>query len=261
MNISLKGKNALVGGSSKGIGKAIAEQLAESGANVTLMARSVERMQELMHDMDNSQGQKHQYLVVDFSSFEKYKTVISSYFENNTVDILVNNTQGPEGGGALEKNVEDYQEAFDLLFKSVVFTTELALRHMQKNKWGRIINIASISVKEPLNYLALSNTIRAAVVTWAKSLAYDVAKDGITVNNTLTGYFDTDRIAQLNSKKAEKLGISPDEVRANMEEQVPMKRIGDPKEYGYLVAFLASDKAAFITGTNIPIDGGLLKSL
>lgn len=261
MNISLKGKNALVGGSSKGIGKAIAEQLAESGANVTVMARSENRLKALVDGMDHSQGQKHQYLVVDFSNFEKYKAVISSHFENNTVDILVNNTQGPEGGGALEKNVEDYQQAFDLLFKSVVFTTELALRHMQKNKWGRIINIASISVKEPLNYLALSNTIRAAVVTWAKSLAYDVAKDGITVNNTLTGYFDTDRIAQLNSKKAEKLGISPDEVRANMEEQVPMKRIGDPKEYGYLVSFLASEQAAFITGTNIPIDGGLLRSL
>lgn len=173
----------------------------------------------------------------------------------------MNNTQGPEAGGALEKKVEDYQKAFDLLFKSVIFTTELALKHMQKNQWGRIINIASISVKEPLNYLALSNTIRAAVVTWAKSLAYDVAKDGITVNSTLTGYFDTDRIAQLNAKKAEKLGISPDEVRANMEKQVPMKRIGTPEEYGYLVAFLASEQAAFITGTNIPIDGGLLKSL
>lgn len=261
MNISLKGKNALVGGSSKGIGEAIARQLAKSGASVTLMARSEERMQAIVEEMDTSQGQKHQYLAVDFSDFETYKSTISTFFEHNTIDILVNNTQGPEGGGALEKNVEDYQKAFDLLFKSVVFTTELALKYMQKNQWGRIINIASISVKEPLNYLALSNTIRAAVVTWAKSLAYDVAKDGITVNSTLTGYFDTDRIAQLNSKKAEKLGISPDEVRANMEEQVPVKRIGDPKEYGYLVAFLASEQAAFITGTNIPIDGGLLKSL
>lgn len=261
MNISLKGKKALVGGSSKGIGEAIARQLANSGASVTLMARSERRMQEIIDEMGSSQGQKHQYLSVDFTDFEAYKTKISAYFETNTVDILVNNTQGPEGGGALEKNVADYQNAFDLLFKSVVYTTELALKHMQKNKWGRIINIASISVKEPLNYLALSNTIRAAVVTWAKSLAYDVAKDGITVNSTLTGYFDTDRITQLNSKKAEKLGISPDEVRSNMEEQVPVKRIGSPKEYGYLVAFLASDKAAFITGTNIPIDGGLLKSL
>ena len=261
MEISLKGKNALVGGSSKGIGEAIARQLAESGANVTIMARSETRLKKLTDEMDSSQGQKHQYLTVDFTNFDAYKAKISGFFETNTIDILVNNTQGPEGGGALEKNVEDYQNAFDLLFKSVVFTTELALKHMQENKWGRIINIASISVKEPLNYLALSNTIRAAVVTWAKSLAYDVAKDGITVNSTLTGYFDTDRIAQLNSKKAEKLGISPSEVRSNMEEQVPVKRIGDPKEYGYLVTFLASDKAAFITGTNIPIDGGLLKSL
>ena len=261
MNISLKGKKALVGGSTKGIGEAIARQLAKSGASVTLMARSKERMQAIVKEMDTSQGQEHQYLVVDFSNFETFKTNISAFFEHNTIDILVNNTQGPQAGGALEKKVDDYQEAFDLLFKSVVFTTELALKHMQKNQWGRIINVASISVKEPLNYLALSNTIRAAVVTWAKSLAYDVAKDGITVNSTLTGYFDTDRIAQLNLKKAEKLGISPDEVRANMEEQVPMKRIGKPEEYGYLVAFLASDRAAFITGTNIPIDGGLLKSL
>lgn len=250
-----------MGGSSKGIGEAIARQLAESGANVTIMARSEERLQQLTGEMDHSQGQKHQYLTVDFSDFDAYKVKISEFFNSNTVDILVNNTQGPQGGGALEKNVEDYQQAFDLLFKSVVFTTELALKHMQESKWGRIINIASISVKEPLNYLALSNSIRAAVVTWAKSLAYDVAKDGITVNSTLTGYFDTDRIAQLNIKKAEKLGVSPNEVRANMEEQVPMKRIGKPEEYGYLVAFLASDKAAFITGTNIPIDGGLLKSL
>ena len=261
MNISLQGKKALVGGSSKGIGAAIAKQMAASGASVTLMARSEGRMQELIEEMDSSQGQQHQFLSVDFTDFEAYKTKITAYFENNTVDILVNNTQGPEGGGALEKKVEDYQNAFDLLFKSVVYTTELALKHMQEQHWGRIINIASISVKEPLNYLALSNTIRAAVVTWAKSLAYDVAKDGITVNSTLTGYFDTDRIAQLNSKKAEKMGVSPDEVRSNMEEQVPVKRIGDPKEYGYLVAFLASEQAAFITGTNIPIDGGLLKSL
>ncbi|WP_318343029.1 SDR family oxidoreductase [Flagellimonas baculiformis] len=261
MNISLKGKTALVGGSSKGIGEAIARQLASSGASVTLMARSEERMKAIVREMDTSQGQQHHYLVVDFSNFEAFKARISTFFNHHTIDILVNNTQGPQAGGALEKKVGDYQEAFDLLFKSVVFTTELALKHMQQKKWGRIINVASISVKEPLNYLALSNSIRAAVVTWAKSLAYDVAKDGITINSTLTGYFDTDRIAQLNTKKAEALGISSDEVRSNMEEQVPMKRIGKPEEYGFLVTFLASDQAAFITGINIPIDGGLLKSL
>ncbi|MER3374458.1 MAG: SDR family oxidoreductase [Allomuricauda sp.] len=261
MNISLKGKKALVGGSSKGIGEAIARQLAESGASVTLMARNEERMKTIIGELNTHEGQEHQYLVVDFSNFDAFKKVITSFFEHKTIDILVNNTQGPEGGGALEKSVDDYQQAFDLLFKSVVYTTELALKHMQQSKWGRIINVASISVKEPLSYLALSNTIRAAVVTWAKSLAFDVAQDGITANSVLTGYFDTDRIAQLNTKKAEKMGVSPEEVLSSMEEKVPMKRIGKPEEYGYLVAFLASDQAAYITGTNIPIDGGLLKSM
>ncbi|WP_420604239.1 SDR family oxidoreductase [Flagellimonas sp.] len=260
MKISFHGKKALVGGSSKGIGEAIARQLAESGASVTLMARNKERLEEIVSELPTEQGQKHQYLVVDFSDFEGFKAKMTTFFAQNSIDILVNNTQGPEAGGALEKSVEDYQNAFDMLFKSVVLTTELALKHMQERRWGRIVNVASISVKEPLNYLALSNSIRAAVVTWAKSLAFDVAKDGITVNNVLTGYFDTDRIAQLNAKKAEKMGVSVAEVREAMEAQVPMKRIGNPSEYGFLVAFLASEQAGYITGTNIPIDGGLLKS-
>jgi len=261
MNISLKNKKALVGGSSGGIGKAIAEQLAKSGASVTLMSRSEDKLKNIVSNLSTDQGQTHQYLVVDFTDFEGYKEIISTYFKNNSVDILVNNTQGPSAGNALEKNVPDYQEAFDLLFKTVVLTTELALKQMRKNKFGRIINVASVSVKEPLNYLALSNTIRAAVVTWAKSLATDAGKDQITVNSILTGYFDTDRIAQLNAKKAEQMGIPQEEVRKEMESKVPLQRIGDPAEYGYLVAFLASEKAAYITGTQIPIDGGLLKSL
>lgn len=251
----------MVGGSSGGIGKAIALQLAESGTSVTLMSRSEEKLKEIVMDLPTDQGQAHHYLVVDFNDFEAYKRIISNYFENNSVDILVNNTQGPAAGNTLEKHVPDYQEAFDLLFKTVVFTTELALKQMRQNQWGRIINVASVSVREPLSYLALSNSIRAAVVTWAKSLANDVGAAQITVNNILTGYFDTDRIAQLNAKKAEQLGISIAEVRSEMESRVPLRRIGKPKEYGYLVAFLASDKAAYITGTSIPIDGGLLKSL
>ena len=132
---------------------------------------------------------------------------------------------------------------------------------MMKQEWGRIINVASVSVKEPLSYLALSNSIRAAVVTWAKSLAWDAGPYGITVNSVLTGFFDTERLAQLNLKKAEKMGIELDEVRRAMEELTAVNRIGDPKEYGYLATFLASDKAAFITGTALPIDGGYLKSL
>ncbi|SHJ74659.1 SDR family oxidoreductase [Pseudozobellia thermophila] len=261
MNISLKGKNALVGGSSGGIGKAIAQQLAESGASVTLMSRSEDKLKKIVEELPHDQGQEHRYLVVDFSDFHGYRQTIYRYFEDHGVDILVNNTQGPAAGSALEKHTQDYQEAFDLLFKTVSYTTELALGHMQRKRWGRIINVASVSVKEPLSYLALSNTIRAAVVTWAKSLANDVGPYGITVNSILTGYFDTERIAQLNAKKAEQLGISEDRVRADMEAKVPLRRIGDPKEYGYLATFLASDQAAYITGTQIPIDGGLLKSL
>ncbi len=261
MEISLKGKKALVGGSSGGIGKAIAQQLATSGASVTLMSRSEDKLKEIVAELPTDQGQLHDYLVVDFSDYQNYKNIISEYFESHFVDILVNNTQGPSAGNALEKKVDDYQEAFDLLFKTVVCTTELALPHMINNKWGRIINVASVSVKEPLSYLALSNSIRASLVTWAKSLATDVGEQQITVNSILTGYFDTERIAQLNAKKAEQLGISQKDVRADMESKVPVKRIGNPKEYGYLVAFLASEQAAYITGTQIPIDGGLLKSL
>ena len=260
MKIDLSGKYALVGGSSKGIGKAIAERLAASGASVTLMARSEALLKTIIAQLNTSHGQQHQYLVVDFSNFSAFASQMDTYFESNKVDILVNNTQGPAAGGAIEKSIKDYQTAFDLLFKCAVHTTTLALKHMQSQQWGRIVNVASVSVKEPLNYLALSNCIRAALVTWAKSLSMDIAADNITINNTLTGYFDTERIEQLNAQKAKKMNVSPEKVREAMEAQVPMQRIGQPEEYANLVCFLASQKASYITGTNIPIDGGLLKS-
>lgn len=260
MQINLNGRNALVGGSSKGIGRAIAERLAASGANVTVMARSEKVLKELVDQLDTNKGQEHQYLVVDFSNFIAYTSKIEAYFVNNTVDILVNNTQGPAAGSALEKSIDDYQTAFDLLFKCAVLTTKLSLPHMQRQQWGRIVNVASISVREPLSYLALSNSLRAALVTWAKSISLDIAADNITINNTLTGYFDTERIAQLNALKSEKMGIPAAEVRKAMETTIPIKRIGSPDEYANVVCFLVSEQASYITGTNIPIDGGLLKS-
>ena len=260
MKIDLSGKYALVGGSSKGIGKAIAERLAASGASVTLMARSEALLKTIVAQLDTSHDQQHQYLVVDFSNFSAFASQMDTYFESNKVDILVNNTQGPAAGGAIEKSIKDYQTAFDLLFKCAVHTTTLALKHMQSQQWGRIVNVASVSVKEPLNYLALSNCIRAALVTWAKSLSIEIAADNITINNTLTGYFDTERIAQLNAEKAKKMNVPIEKVREAMEAQVPMQRIGQPEEYANLVCFLASEQASYITGTNIPIDGGLLKS-
>ena len=154
---------------------------------------------------------------MDFNNFNDLKIVTADFLKNNTIDILINNTQGPPAGGSLEKNIADYQNSFDLLFKTHVWITSLALKGMSDKKWGRIINVASISVKEPLNYLVLSNSMRAALVTWAKSLSIDVAKDNITVNNVLTGYFDTDRIQKLNSEKAKKMKIKPSEVRKAME--------------------------------------------
>ena len=158
-------------------------------------------------------------------------------------------------------SIEDYQKSFDLLFKSVVITTMIALKNMKKNKWGRIINMASMSVKEPLKYLALSNSIRSAVTTWGKTLSNDLGSYNITVNNILTGYFNTQRIKQLSSEKAKKLNINIEEVYQSMKELVPLKRIGDPREFAYLITFLASDPEAYINGANIPIDGGLIRSM
>ena len=258
MKIELAGKKALIGGSSKGIGLGIASQLAESGASVCLMARNESKLKEIVNQLPNSEN--HSYLVVDFSNFEEYKIKIEAYLENNQVDILVNNTQGPPAGNSLSKDIDSYQEAFDLLFKSIVYTTSLVVPKMQKNKWGRIINVASVSVKEPLNYLVLSNSIRSAVVAWAKSLSVDVGKYGVTVNSILTGYFDTERIKELNKEKSKSLNISDEEVLEKMKSLVPINRLGKTEEYGYLVSFLSSDKASYINGASIPIDGGLLKS-
>ena len=249
---------ALVGGSSKGIGLGIATELANSGASVCLMARNESRLKEIVAQLPSSNN--HSYLVVDFSKFEDYKIKIEEYVKNNQVDILINNTQGPPAGNSLSKNIDSYQEAFDLLFKSVVYTTSLVIPGMQKNKWGRIINVTSVSVKEPLNYLVLSNSIRSAVVAWAKSLSVDLGSDGITVNSILTGYFDTERIKELNKEKSKSLNISETEVLEKMKSLVPASRLGRPEEYGYLISFLSSDNAAYINGASIPIDGGLLKS-
>lgn len=260
MKIELSGKKALIGGSSKGIGLGIAKQLAESGASVCLMARNETKLKEIVSKLPSSENQNHDYLVVDFSSFDGFKIIIEEYVDKNRIDILINNTQGPPAGNSLSKDIESYQEAFDLLFKSVVYTTSLIVPKMLKNKWGRIINVTSVSVKEPLNYLVLSNSIRSAVVAWAKSLSVDVGKDGVTVNSILTGYFDTERIKDLNKEKSKSLNISEDEVLEKMKSLVPINRLGKTEEYGYLVSFLSSDKAAYINGASIPIDGGLLKS-
>ena len=261
MNISLKSKRALIGGSSKGLGNAVAMQLAFSGATVTLVSSNEERLIKTVNHLKKETGLNHDYLLVDYNNFEEYQKIIKEYLFSNPIDILINNTQGPKGGDVMNVSIEDYQKSFDLLFKSVVFTTMVALENMKKNKWGRIINMASVSVKEPLSYLVLSNSIRSAVTTWAKTLSNDLGSSNITVNNILTGYFNTERINQLNSDKAKQLNIDVKKVYQSMKELVPLKRIGDPKEFAYLITFLASDNAAYINGASIPIDGGLIKSM
>ncbi|MCD9856012.1 SDR family oxidoreductase [Epilithonimonas sp. JDS] len=258
MNIDLTNKNALVGAATQGIGAGIANELAKCGANVTLMARNEEKLKNSLAALPViNDNQKHQYLVADFSDFESFKTIISGYFKSNSVDILVNNTNGPEPGMALKKNVDDFQTAFDLLFKTVCETTTLALPYMIEQKNGRIINVSSLSVKEPIDNLVLSNSIRSAVAAWSKSLSNEVAQHCITINNVLTGYFDTERIQKLIKAESEQSGKSIEEIKTVRENKIPMKRLGKPEEYGHLVAFLASDYASYLTGASIPLDGGL----
>lgn len=261
MKISLKGKNALVGGSTSGIGKAIALQLAACGANVTLVARNENKLKETLSLLDISESQQHNYLVTDYLATEDYAKHITQYFKNHSVDILVNNTQGPNPGTVMQKSKDDYQQAFNLLFQNAVLTTQLALENMRANGFGRIINVSSMTVKEPQNNLVLSNTMRSALVSWYKSLSNEVAKDNITVNTVLTGYFETERLTTLMHEQAEREGLPFEKVRENRINSVPMQRLGDPKEYGYLAAFLASEYASFLTGASIPLDGGIAKSL
>ncbi|MGN0003033.1 MAG: SDR family oxidoreductase [Sphingobacterium composti] len=261
MEINLSGKHALVGGSTSGIGKAIAQQLAKCGAQVTLVARNEDKLKETLASMDVSQGQNHQYLIVDYLDFDDYKSKIEKYLEKTEVDILVNNTQGPNPGTIAQKSMNDYQQAFDLLFQNAVYTTNLVIPKMQANGFGRIINVSSMTVKEPQGNLVLSNTMRTALVSWSKSLSNLVAKDNITVNSVMTGYFDTERLSSLMENQAKNEGVSFEEIKAKRIASIPSGRLGDPKEYGYLIAFLASEYAAFLTGASIPLDGGIAKSL
>ncbi len=261
MNISLAGRRALVGGSTQGLGKAIAVALASCGASVTLVARNEEKLNLVLRELPTAAGQQHDYLALDYTQFDRYQAAIAEYFQERSIDILINNTNGPAGGPVLDKTVADYQQAFDLLFKTVCFTTMESLPGMKKSGFGRIVNCSSMTVKEPAPHLVLSSSIRSAVNAWSKTLAREVAPFGITVNTILTGYFDTERLNELNRLTAQRQGLSLDEYKARMAAEIPMKRLGKPSEFAHLVAFLVSDYAHYLTGTDIPLDGGLLRSI
>lgn len=261
MKIDLSGYNAVVGGGSRGLGLAVANQLAASGARVTLMARNERKLQEVSQSLPIPNGQLHDYLVVDYADFTGFERKVTGFFESKSVDILVNNSNGPTPGTVLQKGIDEYQQAFDLLFKPYHLLTHLLLPRMYANGFGRIINVSSTSVKEPIPNLALSNTIRSAVISWAKSLSKEVAPFGITVNNILTGSFDTERITEILNAQSQQTGATLEKLTEEKRNKIPAGRFGKPQEFGYLVAFLASPMAGYINGASIPIDGGYLTAI
>ncbi|MFK8007072.1 MAG: SDR family oxidoreductase [Saprospiraceae bacterium] len=260
MDINLKGKNAFVGGSSRGIGKATAIELAKLGANITLVSRSADKMTDIVHELDNSQGQHHDFLVADFKDIENLKKRVHALALKKNIHILVNNTGGPAPGGMLETGLDDFLEAFKNHLICNHMLVKLFVSGMKESGYGRIINIISTSVKEPLDGLGVSNTTRAAVANWAKTLANELGEYGITVNNVLPGFTDTERLSEILKVRAKKDNISEEEMFEKMKKTVPLQRFAEPKELGMAVAFLASPAAAYITGTNLVVDGGRTKS-
>ena len=262
MNLDLTGKTALVCGSTQGLGYASAVELALLGANIVLMARNEGKLTDTLSKLDSSKGQTHQYLVADFSDPENVKKAIESFIQKKQVaQILVNNTGGPTGGTALDAATNDFLQAFNSHLICNHILVQALVPGMKASGFGRIINIISTSVKQPIAGLGVSNTIRAAVANWSKTLATELGPFGITVNNVLPGFTNTVRAAYVIEKKVQATGKSTEEVMAALEAEIPVGRIGEPEEFGAAVAFLASPAAAYINGINLPVDGGRLTCL
>lgn len=256
MIINLENKNALVCGSSDGIGRSIALGLAAAGANVTLFARNAEKLGKVMGELDTSKGQKHAMLVADFSNTDAVKTAVESACLANIYHILVNNTGGPPGGPITNATTEAFYAALNAHLINNHHIAQAVLPGMGKSGYGRIINVISTSVKIPLKGLGVSNTTRGAVASWSKTLSLEVAAQGITVNNVLPGATSTGRLSSIIENKASKGGHAIDAVEQEMLSEIPMGRFGSPDEVANAAVFLASQQAAYITGTNIVVDGG-----
>ena len=258
MNLELKNKNALVCGSTQGIGKATAILLAEEGANVTLIARNEEKLKSVLAELPNN-NQKHSYLVADFSKPKELKKVLKT--SHLQFHILVNNTGGPAGGSIFNAKIGEFQKAFTLHLKCNHILVQALVPYMKEVKYGRIINVISTSVKQPLDGLGVSNTIRGAVANWSKTLANELGQFSITVNNVLPGATKTERLNEIIKNKAAKTGLSIEKVSKIMMKASPANRFAKPEEIANAIVFLTSDKAAFINGINVPVDGGRTKSL
>tara|TARA_B110000503_G_scaffold183_1_gene273 strand:- start:6027 stop:6803 length:777 start_codon:yes stop_codon:yes gene_type:complete len=258
MELNLKNKNALVCGSTQGIGKATAILLAEEGANITLIARNEEKLKAVLAELPNN-NQKHKYLIADFSKPEEVKQVLKA--SSLQFHVLVNNTGGPAGGPIFNAKIEEFERAFTQHLKCNHLLVQAVVPFMKTQCFGRIINIISTSVKQPLDGLGVSNTIRGAVASWSKTLANELGEFGITVNNVLPGATGTGRLKEIINNKATKTGQSFDAVAEAMKNAAPAKRFAEPEEVAAAIVFLASESAGFINGINVPVDGGRTKSL
>lgn len=256
MDLSLTGRHALVCGGSKGLGFAAAQELALLGASVTLLSRDETSLQSAVEKLDTSQDQVHGYLSADLGQPEHVRTLIRDFVENSPVHILINNAGGPKSGPLVDADIAQMLEAFTTHIMSSHVITQAVLPGMQAAGYGRIINIISTSVKQPIPGLGVSNTIRGAMGNWSKTLAGEVAKDGITVNNLLPGMTKTERLESLFQSLAERQQTTPDKYAEQIRATVPMGRFGKPSEIGSVIAFLASPAASYITGTNVVVDGG-----
>lgn len=261
MDLNLNGKRALVCGSTRGIGKAIAIELALLGASVTLVARNERALQDTAKELRLSEGQRHEYLVADFNFPDNLRAVVKGYVSKTDAQILVNNTGGPPGGQAIDADTQDFLNAFAAHLLCNQILTQALVPGMKKAGFGRVINIISTSVKIPIRGLGVSNTIRGAVANWSKTLSLELAPFGITVNNVLPGATLTDRLLDINRVKAEKTGKPFDKVMEDMIKEIPAGRLASPHDVAAAAAFLATPAASYINGINIPVDGGRTGSL
>lgn len=261
MNTDLTGKRAVVCGSTQGIGKAAAIELALLGAEIILIARNEEKLKGTAAELEALSGRKHHFIVADFNEPEKLKIQTEAYAKQHQVHILVNNTGGPPPGPAIEATTEDFLKAFSNHLICNHILAQTFVPGMKVMGYGRIINVISTSVKIPISGLGVSNTTRGAVASWAKTLSMELGPFGITVNNVLPGAIMTARHESVVKTKAMKDGISEEAVTQQMISEIPARRIGEPHEIGAAIAFLATPAAAYINGVNLPVDGGRTGSL
>jgi 3-oxoacyl-[acyl-carrier protein] reductase len=262
MDLGLRGKVALVAAASKGLGRATAEELAREGASVIICARGDDALNKARDEIAAATSSDIIAVAGDVSKPDDVQRIVHAGFDRfGRVDILVTNAGGPPGAKFEALTTDMWQSAVDLTLMSVVNLTAAVLEGMKQRKWGRIINITSIAAKQPVDGLMLSNSLRSAVTGFARTLANEVAAYGVTVNNILPGYTRTERVEQLSEAASRREGISRQEAVGKWESQIPMGRLGEPREFAALAAFLASDRASYITAQSIAADGGWIRSL